>query len=339
MDLFINMPNVDNNIIYKDKNMDIDTQQQPIIGISACVMGESVRFDTSHKKSDFCMRDFGKHVSYEGVCPEMAIGMGTPRKPIRQIARPQGIVVSYPDGEGDVTQALQTFSDKKSQDMSHLSGFIFCKKSPSCGMERVKVYYEHGKGCEYNGIGVFARTVMENNPLLPCEEDGRLNDMKLRENFIIRVFTYRAWQDMVATGVTKHKLTTFHSKYKYLVMSHHLESYKALGKLLGQSALPVEELANEYIAGLMKALAHMANRKSHANTLFHLQGYFKKVLDKVQKAELVEQIEAYRQGLIPLLVPLTLINHYLRASNDQQYLASQVYLSPYPDDLKLRYGY
>jgi uncharacterized protein YbgA (DUF1722 family) len=265
--------------------------------------------------------------------------MGIPRKPIRQIARPEGIVVSRPDGEGDVTKALQDFSDKKSQNLSHLSGFIFCQKSPSCGMERVKVYYEHGKGCEHNGIGLFARTVMENNPLLPCEENGRLNDHKLRENFSIRVFTYRAWQDMIASGLTKHKLTTFHSKYKYLVMSHHLVSYKALGKLLGQSQLAVEDLADEYIAGLMSALSHMANRKSHANTLFHMQGYFKKMLDKVQKQELVEQIEAYRQGLVPLLVPLTLINHYLRISDNQQYLSSQVYLSPYPSDLKLRYGY
>ena len=319
--------------------MDSMTSQTPIIGISACVLGEKVRFDTSHKKSNFCVNEFSKHVSYQGVCPELAIGMSLPRKPIRQIARPEGIFVSRPDGDGDVTKDLQAFSDKKSHTLDHLSGFIFCQKSPSCGMERVKVYYEHGKGCEHNGIGVFARAVMKNNPLLPCEENGRLNDLKLRENFIIRVFTYRAWQDMVASGLTKHKLTTFHSKYKYLVMSHHLESYKALGKLLGQSTLPVDELGDEYIAGLMAGLTHLANTKSHANTLFHMQGYFKKVLDKVQKEELSEKIEEYRLGLVPLLVPLTLINHYLRGSDDQEYLSSQVYLAPYPADLKLRYGY
>lgn len=302
-------------------------------------MGEKVRFDTGHKRSIFCVDEFSKHVDYQAFCPEVGIGMGLPRKPIRQVLVEDEILVRQASGDGDVTDKLTQFSQEKSQNLSALSGFIFCQKSPSCGMERVKVYYEHGKGSESNGIGVFARAVMENNPLLPCEENGRLNDLKLRENFIIRVFTYRAWQELVESGLTKHKLISFHSQYKYLVMSHHLQSYKMLGQLLGQSKLPIDELADEYISGLMKALSHLACRKSHTNTLFHLQGYFKKLLDKVQKQELVEQIEAYRLGFAPLLVPLTLINHYLRVHSDQQYLASQIYLAPYPDDLRLRYGY
>lgn len=312
---------------------------KPIIGISACVMGEKVRFDTGHKRSNFVMNELSKHVDYQPICPELAIGMSLPRKPIRQVMVGKEIKVCQADFSGDVTEKLSDFSQKKSLQLSHLSGFVFCQKSPSCGMERVKVYYEHGLGAQHNGTGVFARAVMENNPLIPCEENGRLNDAKLRENFMIRVFTYQAWQVMVAGGLTKHKLIQFHSKYKYLVMSHHLMSYKALGRLLGQSELPLEQLANNYISGLMQALANLATRKSHANTLFHLQGYFKKLLDRPQKQELVEKIEAYRQGLAPLLVPLTLISHYLRSFEDQQYLSSQVYLAPYPDDLRLRYGY
>lgn len=312
---------------------------KPMIGISACVLGQEVRFDTSHKKSQICVNDFAKHVEYEAVCPELAIGMSLPRKPIRQIAYPDRIAVSQATGDGDVTQALTAFSARKSQTLSHLSGFIFCQKSPSCGMERVKVYYEHGKGSQSNGIGVFARAVMQANPLLPCEENGRLNDDFLRENFVTRVFAYHAWQSMLSSGLTKHKLIAFHSRYKYLLMSHHLESYKTVGRLLGQSCLPLDELAALYIEGLMSGLKHLASRKSHTNTLFHLQGYLKKELNKVQKQEMVEKINAYRGGKAPLLVPLTLIEHYLRSSNDQQYLASQVYLSPYPEDLKLRYGY
>ncbi|MGB1296697.1 MAG: YbgA family protein [Psychrobium sp.] len=312
---------------------------KPLIGISACVTGEKVRFDTGHKRSDFVMDKLSEHVDYEPICPELAIGMSLPRKPIRQVMVGEEIRVCQADFSGDVTNKLEAFSQKKSGQLDHLSGFIFCQKSPSCGMERVKVYYEHGLGAKHDGRGVFARAVMENNPLIPCEENGRLNDAKLRENFILRVFTYKAWQEMMASGLTKHKLIQFHSKHKYLVMSHKLVSYKALGRLLGQSDLPLEDLAYQYISGLMEALSNLATRKSHANTLFHLQGYFKRLLDKTQKQELVEQIEAYRIGLTPLLVPLTLINHYLRQFDDQQYLASQVYLAPYPDDLRLRYGY
>lgn len=312
---------------------------KPIIGISACVMGEKVRFDTGHKRSNFVMDELAEHVDYQPVCPEMAIGMSLPRKPIRQVIDGESIKVCQADGSGDVTDKLAQFSEKKSAQLSHLSGFIFCQKSPSCGMERVKVYYEHGKGNQPTGIGVFAKAVMENNPLIPCEENGRLNDAKLRENFMIRVFVYQAWQQLIADGLTKHKLIEFHSQHKYLVMSHHLTSYKSLGRLLGQSEQPLDELANEYISGLMTALSNLATRKSHTNTLFHLQGYFKKLLDKTQKQELVDKIEAYRQGLAPLLVPLTLISHHLMLYKDQQYLASQVYLAPYPDNLRLRYGY
>ena len=310
----------------------------PTIGMSACVHGEKVRYDTGHKKSDFCVNELGKHVNFKTFCPEVAIGLPIPRPTIRQIIKDDIIIVAQPDGSGDVTNELTSYGKKAAQTMSDMSGFIFCQKSPSCGMERVKVYYEHGKGCKHDGIGAFAREVMAANPLLPCEENGRLNDIPLRENFIIRIFTYRHWQDLVESGITKHKLTTFHSEHKYLVMSHHVQSYKALGQLLARTDMNLQEQADEYIAGLMKALKHLSNRKTHTNTLVHLQGYFKKYLSKEQKQELVEKIEEYRTGILPLLVPLTLINHYLR-EHTSDYLSSQVYLSPYPDDLKLRYGF
>jgi uncharacterized protein YbgA (DUF1722 family)/uncharacterized protein YbbK (DUF523 family) len=309
-----------------------------VLGISACVKGELVRYDRGHKKSTFCMNELGKFVEYRGFCPEVGIGLPVPRPTIRQILKNDVIVVSQPDGSGDVTAPLKEFGQKIGKNISDLSGFIFCAKSPSCGMERVKVYYDHGKGSQSNGIGLFAKEIMAANPLLPCEENGRLNDLPLRENFIIRVFTYRHWQDLAAEGITKHKLISFHSEHKYLIMSHHLESYKALGRLLARADLPLQEMAEQYIAGLMAGLKHIATRKTHSNTLAHLQGYFKKELNRIEKEELVEKISDYRKGLVPLLVPLTLITHYLR-EHTKEYLSAQVYLSPYPDELKLRYSF
>ncbi|ATC97437.1 MAG: DUF1722 domain-containing protein [Pseudomonadota bacterium] len=309
-----------------------------ILGISACLTGDQVRFDKSHKKSDFCVNQLGKFVEYQKFCPEVAVGLPVPRPTIRQIKRDDMIHVSRPDGSMDVTLKMNEYAEKSASKMSHLSGFVFMKGSPSCGMERVKVYYEHGKGCEHDGVGLFAKQVMALNPNLPCEENGRLNDPHLRENFVLRVFTYKKWQNLVASGLTIHKLTTFHGQQKYLVMSHNVAAYKALGRMLGEeNDLPVEQLADKYISMLMQALKKPASRKNHTNTLQHLQGYFKKHLTKQNKQELSENIIAYHDGLVPLMVPLTLINHHLQTyPND--YLANQAYLDPYPKDLKLRYG-
>lgn len=308
------------------------------LGISACLTGDKVRFDKSHKKSDFCIYQLGKFVSYQKFCPEVSVGLPVPRPTIRQIKRDDMIHVSRPDGTMDVTDKMNDFSAKVASKTSHLSGFVFMKGSPSCGMERVKVYYDHGKGCEHDGVGIFAQHIMAANPNLPCEENGRLNDPHLRENFVLRVFTYKKWQNLVESGLTKHKIIDFHSKQKYLVMSHSVEAYKSLGRLLGENTdWTVEQLAEAYISELMQAIRKPASRKNHTNTLQHLQGYFKKSLDSNKKRELTEHILAYHDGLVPLMVPLTLINHYLQ-DYPNNYLANQAYLDPYPRDLKLRYG-
>ncbi|OEF23670.1 YbgA family protein [Vibrio rumoiensis] len=311
-------------------------EHKPSIGISACVAGQQVRFDKGHKKSDFCMTHLAPFVEYQPFCPEVAIGLPIPRPTIRQVQLDDGIHVSRPDGNGDVTHKLTEYGQKTAQNIEHLSGFIFCQKSPSCGMERVKVYQADGKGSMPSGTGLFAKQIMEMNPNLPCEENGRLCDPALRENFMIRVFTYRHWQDLLSSGLTKHKLIQFHSARKYLLMSHHLISYKETGRILARADLSVEDMAQQYISIMMAGLKHVATHKTHTNTLQHLQGYFKKVLTKEQKQELSGHIDDFRQGLVPLVVPLTLINHYLKEF-PQQYLAAQVYLSPYPQELKLRY--
>jgi len=313
-------------------------KEDVVIGISACLIGEKVRFDASNKPSNFCNKELGQHVTYKAYCPEVAVGMPIPRPTIRLIKDEQIIKVSRPDGSGDVTTAIKAYGKKIASISKNLSGYVFCAKSPTCGMERVKVYSPSGDPLQAQGVGVFSREIMKANPLLPCEENGRLNDPILKENFVARVFAYRHWQAVVESGISKHKLTSFHAQYKYTLMSHDLIAYKQLGRLLGSADIAVEEMAAQYISGLMTALKLVATRKNHANALSHIQGYFSKHLNKDQRKELSQQIDAYREGLMPLMVPLTLINHYL-LEHPKSYLAQQAYLNPYPESLKLRYGY
>lgn len=308
------------------------------IGISACLIGEKVRFDASNKPSNFCINELGKHVTYQSFCPEVAVGLPIPRPTIRQIKKDNLIHVSRPDGSGDVTDALKEYGRRVAKMTKHLSGYVFCAKSPSCGMERVKVYTPEGNALKSDGVGTFAKEIMEANPLLPCEENGRLNDSLIRENFVARIYVYKHWQNLTASGLTKHKLTTFHSQYKYTIMSHDLVAYKRLGRLLARADLALEDMANGYISGLMAALKIQATRKKHANTLAHIQGYFSKHLHANERQELCEQIHSYREGLVPLIAPLTLIKHHL-LQYPKEYLAKQAYLSPYPDTLRLRYAY
>lgn len=308
------------------------------IGISACLVGQAVRFDASAKTSAFCVNELGKHVQYRAFCPEVAIGLPVPRSTIRQINNNDIISVSRPDGSNNVTDALAEYGKRVAKLAEKFSGYIFCAKSPSCGMERVKVYSVDGKSAKSDGVGIFAAEIMKANPLLPCEENGRLNDPIIRENFVARVFTYKAWKDLVKSGLTKHKLIQFHSCYKYTVMAHDLMAYKSLGRLLARADIPLEEMSHTYITGLMTALKIKATRKKHANTLQHLQGYFSKRLTAQERQELAKQIDDYRLGLVPLVVPLTLIKHYLLIY-PLAYIAQQTYLNPYPAQLKLRYGY
>jgi len=313
-----------------------------LIGISACLTGEAVRYDKSHKRSNFCMNELSKHVEFKPVCPEVAIGMNVPRPTIRQVKQGKEIRVTQSNGTGDVTDKLRQFGENVAANSSHLSGFIFTAKSPSCGMERVKVYHQDEEGniigSESTGVGLFAAEIMKHNPALPCEENGRLNDPIIKENFILRVFAYHHWLSITKNDMSKHKLIQFHSQYKYLLLSHSQRTYRELGRLLATSKQDLVELCQTYIVQFMTALKQKATRRSHCNTLQHIQGYFSKYLDKQQKMELTQQIHDYREGLTPLVAPLTLIKHYLML-HPNQYLARQRYLEPYPAELRLRYGY
>ncbi|MEH6452015.1 MAG: DUF523 and DUF1722 domain-containing protein [Psychromonas sp.] len=308
------------------------------VGISSCLIGNKVRFDGGHKRSVYCQKVLSQYFDFQPICPEMAIGMGAPRKAIRLIKDEERVRVMASDASFEVTEQLAEFGEKTSPLLTPFSGYVFCAKSPTCGMERVTLYKEGGNQGSRDGVGVFAAKVMADHPLMPVEEDGRLNDLLLRENFITRVLAYHSWQKLVLSGITIAKLTQFHAEHKYLLMAHHPKTYYELGPLLGGSDESLQVIADKYIIGFMATLKHLPTRKGHSNTLSHLQGYFKRQLDSAQRVDLANTIEKYRKGLLPLMAPITLITHYLTLYPDP-YLIQQVYLHPHPEALKLRYSH
>ncbi|MCW8996345.1 MAG: DUF523 and DUF1722 domain-containing protein [Psychromonas sp.] len=308
------------------------------VGISSCLLGNKVRFDGGHKQSKYCVQVLSHYFDFQTLCPEMAIGLGTPRKAIRLIRDEDRIRVVASDGSFDVTDKMEQYGQQTSPLLNHLSGYIFCAKSPSCGMERVTLYEKDSAQGNREGVGVFAAQIMNDHPLMPVEEDGRLNDPLLRENFITRVLAYHQWLCLVKNGITKAALINFHARHKYLLMAHYPALYYKLGPLLADSSRPLAEVSEQYINGFMAVLKHLPNRKGHTNTLQHLQGYFKRHLNSAQRVDLANQIDKYRQGLLPLMVPITLIKHFLTLYPDP-YLEQQVYLNPHPEALKLRYSH
>ncbi|WP_116472580.1 YbgA family protein [Zobellella maritima] len=306
------------------------------VGISGCLLGQKVRFDGGHKRSDFCTEELARLVDFVPVCPEMAIGLSSPRPSIRLVQRDADVLAITANGQ-DVTAPLRDYGRQLVGRLGYLSGYILCAKSPSCGMERVRVYHASGEGCEKSGVGVYAAELMRSHPLLPVEEDGRLNDPLIRENFITRLYAYHDWQSLVHQGITPARLIDFHSRYKYLLLAHHRSSYLRLGQLLSDLSAEPEHKARHYIEGLMAALARQASRSNHTNVLQHLQGYFKQQLNSRQRQELAHTIHQYQDGLLPLLAPITLLRHYL-AEYPNEYLQRQVYLNPHPETLRLRYG-
>lgn len=315
-----------------------DTTHAIKLGISACLLGEQVRFDGGHKHHDFINASLSRYFSFVPFCPEVAIGLGIPRQPIRLIATGTEVrAVGTRQATLDVTAPLRDYASQTAAQLEDISGYIFKKGSPSCGMERVKVY--HGNGMpQAQGRGIYADELMRRLPLLPVEEEGRLMDPLLRENFIERVFIYHRWQQLNREPVSPAKLVAFHTELKYTLLSRGQPVYRELGRLVaraGNRGEDFEALCREYIALLMGALAKPAKRGHHANVLMHMMGYLKKQLATQDKAEMLTHIENYRRGIVPLVVPLTLLNHFLRKYPDR-YLQRQRYLLPYPEQLSLR---
>ncbi|MEE4678838.1 DUF523 and DUF1722 domain-containing protein [Pseudomonas alliivorans] len=311
--------------------------EKPKLGISACLMGAEVRFNGGHKESHLCTRALSQYFDFVQACPEVAIGMGIPREPIRLVGDAENPrALGTVNRELDVTEALADYGTQMADELGDICGYIFMQKSPSCGLERVKVYRENGAPVDGGGTGIYARAFCERHPNLPVEEDGRLNDAVLRENFVTRVFAYSAWQQLLRKGVTRRALTEFHSRYKYQLMANDPVQYKALGKMLGSMGRSdPKDIAPQYFSDLMTALKKCATRRTHTNVLQHLAGYLKQTIGAEDKQEIQQLIAQYHQGIVPLIVPLTLLKHHFRQHPDP-YVALQVYMQPHPENLSLR---
>lgn len=307
------------------------------IAISSCLAGNKVRYDGGHKRSKYCLDVMSDWFEYQPICPEMGIGMPTPRPPIHLVDEDNQIRVKMVDDHKvDYTKKLQQFAKITLSSIRSICGYIVIRNSPSCGMERVKVYHQNGNPSNQSSRGAYIAELMRLRPELPVEEEGRLSDPKLRENFITRVFAYHEWQEMVLQEPTLNNLISFHSRYKYLIMAHSYQAYKTLGRLVANDGSKhIHTIISEYEQLLMQALKKIASSKSHINVLYHIIGYFKKDISSNAKQDLIKVIEQYRDGIVTLIVPITLINHYLNQYGSE-YICNQAYLNPHPIELGLR---
>jgi len=308
------------------------------IGISSCLLGENVRYDGGHKHDRFLTDTLGKYVTYRPVCPEVECGLGVPRESMRlvgDIESPRLVTIRT---RQDHTERMIRWARQRVVDLEKekLCGFIFKSDSPSSGMERVKVYPEGGMP-EKKGVGIFARIFMEHFPLIPVEEEGRLHDPLIRENFIERIFTLKRWVESVKTGRSRGRLVDFHTRHKLLILSHSEKHERIMGRMVAQGGdrSSLDSVYQQYQALLTEALRLKATPKKNANVLQHMMGYFKQQLSADEKKESQEIIDQFRLGYLPLIVPVTLIGHYVR-KYDQPYLKVQVYLNPHPLDLQMR---
>ena len=310
-------------------------KQPIIIGTSSCLLGEKVRYDGGHKQHHYITDQLSGSFHFIPVCPEVESGLPIPREAMHlsgDLASPSLITVKTKQG---LTEQMQGWCHRRVKELEQLQlrGFILKKNSPSCGLFRVKIYQDKGPPLT-SGQGLFARALTDAIPLLPVEEEGRLSDARLRENFIERVYCYDRLLTFLATKPAKADLIKFHTIHKLLIMAHSPDHYRQLGRLVA-STLPLQELLPAYTKLFMEALQLLATPAKQANVLMHCQGYFKKQLAPWEKQELVGLIERYRIGQLPLIVPITLLNHYISRFHET-YLSEQLYFSPHPDELMLR---
>ena len=307
------------------------------IGISSCLLGERVRFDGGHKRDAFLTETFGRFVEWVPVCPEVECGLGTPRESMRLVNVGERVRLLTGKTTVDLTDQMLQFSQRRAASLATegLCGYVLKKDSPSCGMERVKVYGTQGVTVK-SGRGIFAAELMDRYPNLPVEEEGRLSDPALRENFVERVFAYWRLRRLFGSKWDVGAIVAFHTAHKLILMAHSPDAYRRLGRLVaGARTVSADDFERRYTDDFMSALAIVATPSRHANVLQHMVGYFKDRLDKASKAELLAAIEDYRGELVPLIVPITLLRHHVRV-HEVSYLAGQFYLDPHPKELMLR---
>ena len=307
------------------------------IGISECLLGAKVRYDGGHKHDRYITGTLGRYFEFVPVCPEVGYGLGIPREALRLVGDPSSPRLVAGRSGTDHTEGMLRYARGVVKDLGkeNLCGFIFKSDSPTSGMERVRVYTEKGMPAK-KGVGVFARVFMEHFPLVPVEEEGRLHDPVLRDNFLERIFSLRRWRETREKPVSVGVLVDFHTRNKLLLMSHSPVHYRKMGPLVaGAKGRDLTEVYDSYEALMMEALALKATRKKHSDVLRHMMGYFKNLISADEKQELLETIDQYRNGHIPLIVPVTLFSHFVRKYSEP-YLGLQSYLRPHPIELQLR---
>lgn len=311
------------------------------IGASACLLGAEVRFDGQHKRSAFLTGQLAPFVTWVSVCPEVEVGMGVPREAVRLVRGDGDRARMLANDSGtDWTARMNALAARRAEELSaqNLDGFVLKSKSPSCGMERVKLFdaAETRAAPRREGVGLFARALMDRLPNLPVEEEGRLEDPRLRENFVERVFAHARLRRLFAPRWTVGGLVAFHTAHKMQLLAHATEGYRALGRLVGCArALPREELRERYQRDFMATLKKLATPGRHANVLQHMLGHLTDALDEGDRRELLGVVEDHRLGLLPLVVPVTLLRHHARRLNVAT-LLGQTYLEPHPKELMLR---
>ena len=315
-----------------------ETAERPLrLGISSCLLGNAVRWDGGHRRDRFVTERLARHVEFVPVCPELEAGMGVPRPTLRLVGEAEAARIVEVESGRDHTRAMERLALRRVRALGKLglSGFILKKDSPSCGMERVKVYREKG-GPLRAGSGIFAAALRRAHPDLPIEDEGRLNDAGLRENFIERVFAHARLAALFRGRLTQRRLVAFHTAHKIQLMSHSTKAYRELGRLVAEAKpLPRAALERRYRAGFMQALAERATPGRNANALQHAAGHLKNLLDPESRSELAQLIDDYRRGLVPLVVPITLLRHHAQRQQ-VAYLLGQTYLDPHPKELMLR---
>jgi len=306
------------------------------LGVSTCLLGENVRYDGGHQLDRFITDTLGRYVAFVPVCPEVECGMSIPREALRLVGEVDHPRLITRKTGVDYTDQMIEWARKRVRDLEKedLCGFIFKSKSPSSGMERVKVFKESGMPVK-QGVGIFARVFMDHFPLLPVEEDGRLHDPKLRETFIETIFVYRRLRELLNETPSRGALVDFHTRHKLLILSHSPDHYQRMGRLVARAPDPLDQVYQDYRELLVEALREKTTRKKNINVLQHMMGYFKSDLTADEKQEILEILDHYRNDSVPLIVPITLMNHYVR-KYDQAYLKGQYYLHPHPIELKLR---
>jgi uncharacterized protein YbgA (DUF1722 family)/uncharacterized protein YbbK (DUF523 family) len=315
----------------------VSTTSEITIGISACLLGQKVRFDGGHKHDRYITDILGKYFRFVPVCPELEIGMGVPREAVRLAGSADDPRMLGGRTGADWTDRMNAFAVKRvrQHDLQSLSGYILKKDSPSCGMERVRLYRSSGMP-EKTAMGLFGRALRDRFPLLPIEEEGRLNDPPLRENFIERVFAYHRLQAVMTGTFRRGAIVAFHAANKYLILAHSPKHYTLMGRLVADiKTYPPVEFREKYSAQFMEAMAVKATPQKNHNVLLHILGYLKDHLAPEDKKYILDVCDEYRRGLTPLIVPLTLVKLYL-TKHDVPYIAGQTYLNPHPRELMLR---